>query len=75
MAEIVGLQVNNDPLFWAKQATTRTALTNVIKAYANYAFRFEPIVEAHLKAGRLVWEGSVLKVGRTAKSKQTFAMA
>ena len=55
--------MSRDAMHWARHATTRSALLNVIAGYQRRDARFERVVDAHLKTGRLCWDDGVLKVG------------
>ncbi|GHA79483.1 hypothetical protein GCM10009007_20590 [Formosimonas limnophila] len=57
--------MSRDAMHWARHATTRSALLNVIAGYQRRDARFERVVDAHLKAGRLCWDDGVLKVGQS----------
>jgi hypothetical protein len=65
--------MTRDAMHWAKHAKTRAALSNVIAAYQRRDVRFEEVVDAHLKAGRLCWDDGVLKVGSPSKHHSRLA--
>lgn len=69
MADI-DLPVARDPLHWAKKATSHAALSMVISIHSKKDIRFKPIVNAHIRDGRLWVDEGVLKVGRAPRSNR-----